>query len=630
MVDIEKGSTQKNITISYNIALSLVAITIIVIALTVHEIDPSNAENNIRFQKNLIFVLSTFVILILGTIAFAILRPLVNYISQTQKKALELNKLKSDFLANMSHEIRTPMNGIVGITELLLETNLDNNQQNYVHRLQNSADHLLGIINDILDFSKIEAGQMKIDPILFNLLTTIENIFEMLSPNANDKKLELLLDYSNITPRFITADPGRIRQVLLNLISNAIKFTDQGYIMVRVNIAPIDHEKKVHQLNVSVEDTGVGIPENKIPLLFEKFMQVESGSTRAQQGSGLGLAITKNLLKLMNGDISVTSTIGKGTIFSWHIPVSEVCYPKSVSNKYPRVTGKRVLFVDDLKQNILLLKEILIEDELECLFAENYEEALSILEYQYSIGSKIDVVVTDYMMPEKTGLDLISTIKSDERFSRIPTIILSSSDEPSLMKLFEQADIAACIIKPIKHKQMMDILEKVLHRDMREEKQNFITSAGKKIVSTQEYLENKILKDAKILLVEDNKVNMEIMTRILSILGCQVISAENGLIAIELVKKQQFDLIFMDCQMPEMDGFEAARNIANLKNNGLVASVPIVALTANALKEDRQRCLDSGMDDYLSKPVRKNLLEAMLLKWLRESQMRKTQQTNLT
>ncbi len=498
-----------------------------------------------------------------------------------------------------------------------LTIGLDGRQQNYVRTLQSSADHLLGLINDILDFSKLEAGQMKIDPIRFNLLSTIEDVFELVSTQAREKNLELLLHYSTSTPRFVTADPGRIRQVLLNLIGNAIKFTDQGYIMVHVDISK-DLDRKF-RLDIRVEDTGIGIPEDKVASLFEKFMQVESGSTRARQGTGLGLAISRNLIKLMGGDIIVTSKPGKGTTFSWYIPVSEAGDPEATIPKNIILEGKRILLVDDLAPNRILFKEVLTSSGLECLVAENYEEALSVLNYQFNINNKIDAIITDHIMPGKSGVELTRNLKKDEKFKNIPVLIFSCSEEHGLVKLFDDAGADACLIKPITRQHMLDTLAHVLDDNMHGKKHTIITSDISTSMSARKLLAgNSILQGSHILLVEDNKVNMEIMSKILSMFGCQVTVAENGLIAVEAVRTRSFDLIFMDCQMPEMDGFEAARIIVSLKAEGKIDPVPIVALTANALKEDRERCLESGMDDYLSKPVRKSSLEAILLKWLRE------------
>ncbi|HEU0117423.1 MAG TPA: ATP-binding protein, partial [Alphaproteobacteria bacterium] len=348
-----------------------------------------------------------FAIMMLGIANTLMLRPAMNYVMRAQQRLNELNQLKGDFLANMSHEIRTPMNGIFGMTELLRDSELNPRQHHYVKTLQNSADHLLGLINDILDFTKIGAGHMKLDPVRFDLRKTSEEVLELLSTRAREKNLELLLHYPPGTPHIIFADPGRIRQVLFNLIGNAIKFTDKGYVMLHIDLR---HEGKELDcqwwLRARIEDTGIGIPEDKVHMLFEKFMQVESGSTRARQGTGLGLAISRDLVHLMDGTISVESKPGKGTTFTWEIPISEASEPEASISHIGVLEGRRILIVDDLEPNRYLFKETLTAAGAECLLAENVGEALSLLDYEDHCGRKIDALMTDYLMPNKNGLQL--------------------------------------------------------------------------------------------------------------------------------------------------------------------------------------------------------------------------------
>jgi CheY-like chemotaxis protein len=474
------------------------------------------------------------------------------------------------------------------------------------------------LINDILDFSKLEAGQMKLDPIRFNLLSTVEDILELLASRAREKNLELLLRYQPGTPRFVVADPGRIRQVLFNLIGNAIKFTDTGYVLVHISLLPVKNTENQKWLSMRIEDTGIGIPENKIAALFEKFMQVESGSTRARQGTGLGLAICRNLVDLMKGNISVASTPGKGTVFSCTIPLDGADEPQMDVDHSSLLAGKRVLLVDDLAPNRLLYKETLSAAGIECLLAENVEEAISMLKYEEDTGRVIHAVVSDYIMPGATGIDLTLLIRSHPKLKHLPVVILSSAGERGLVKRFADVGVSACLAKPVARQQFFDTLCHIFQAVERGEKHTIITTESSVSLSVNRLLVRELpLYGTHILLAEDNRVNREITTEMLEGFGCKVSTAQTGVETVELARKERFDLIFMDCQMPVMDGFEATRHIVELKARGEIAPVPIIALTANAMKGDRERCLEEGMDDYLSKPMRKASLEAILLKWLR-------------
>jgi signal transduction histidine kinase/DNA-binding response OmpR family regulator/HPt (histidine-containing phosphotransfer) domain-containing protein len=571
-----------------------------------------------QFQNSTDLFLSAGKLLLL-VVSMVLLRNMLSETEQLQARLLELNQLKGDFLANMSHEIRTPMNGIVGAAELLTETELSERQRHYLHTVQTSADHLLNLINDILDFSKLEGGHMKLDPLRFNLQATLEDVLDILAPRAREKKIELLMRYVPGTPKFITADPARIRQILFNLIGNAVKFTLQGYVLVHVEILA-KHSSPDNRpwLRVQVEDTGIGIPENKIGALFEKFMQVETASTRAWQGTGLGLAISRNLIQLMGGNIEVESQPGKGTTFSWQIPLQALEAPEKTRIAYEAFKGLRVLLVDDLEPNRLLYGEALRETGMECLLAENAAEALSRLRYEINNHRKVDFILTDYMMPTTDGLVLTRQIKTDPVLKHIPVMVLSSGEGHGLIKRFAEAGAAAYIPKPVARQQLYDALFHLADRQLRGEHNSIITSEVSRTLSASRLLsKDQPLKGVEILLAEDNRVNAEMTSEMLEKFGCRVTVAENGQMAVEAARNNTFDLIFMDCQMPIMDGFEAAGHITALKAKGKMANVPIIALTANAMKGDRERCLSAGMDDYISKPVRKAHLESILLKWLR-------------
>ncbi|MBI1274328.1 MAG: response regulator [Alphaproteobacteria bacterium] len=564
--------------------------------------------------------LCILIMLLLVTVTMIVLQPTLTYIAWAQKQLIELNQLKGDFLANMSHEIRTPMNGIIGMTELLIESNLNQRQQHYVKTLQHSADHLLMLINDILDFSKLEAGQMRLDPVRFNLHATIEDVLDLLATKAREKRLEMLVRYVPGTPRFIMADPGRMRQILFNLVGNAVKFTDSGYVLVNVEMLPAGAAPdKRPWIRIRIEDTGIGIPEDKIAGLFEKFMQVESGSTRSRQGTGLGLAISRNLVQLMSGNITVSSTPGKGTVFAITIPLPDAGEPEQKLKCCETLEDIKVLLVDDLAPNRILYSEALTEAGMHCMIAENAEEALSRLHYEASNSHSVQLIVTDHVMPGTDGLALTRQIKASTAFKKIPVVVLSSSEEHGMLKRFSEAGAAAYLMKPTARQQLYDTLVHVMAQEKSGRPATIMTTETSTALEAERLLQQgRALEGMHLLLVEDNRVNLDITTEMLERFGCTVQTAENGEQAIEAVKSQPFDLIFMDCQMPVMDGFEAARHIVGLKATGKIAPVPIIALTANALKGDRERCLSAGMDDYLSKPVRKANLEATLLKWLRE------------
>jgi signal transduction histidine kinase/DNA-binding response OmpR family regulator len=562
--------------------------------------------HGLRYTVAILGLLSVCVLVV---VAVVVLKPAIAYIAQAQGKLNELNQLKSDFLANMSHEIRTPMNGIFGMAELLKESDIDERQQHYVRTLQSSADHLLGLINDILDFSKMEAGQMKLDPVRFNLHETIEEVMEVLSPRAREKNLELLLHYPPGTPRFILADPGRIRQVLFNLIGNAIKFTDKGYVITHVTILATSNKR--FRLGIRIEDTGIGIPEDKINSLFEKFMQVESGSTRARQGTGLGLAISRNLVRLMGGDISVESVPGKGTSFSWHIEITEATEPAQEIAHSALLVGKRVMLVDDLAPNRQVFKELLTAAGMDCLVAENVPEALSMLDYEYDSKRTIHAVITDDLMPGMVGTDFCAHIVTSARYSSVPVIVLSAARPEDVKKRLNGKGAKAYFAKPVSHQQILESLAHIF-----EGKAAPLVPMVPEKEAITPVSPGTAANGRQILLVEDNKVNLEIISEMLSQLGCSVTTAVNGRQALEKIRSQPFDMVFMDCQMPEMDGFEAAGHLRSLKDKNHIPDVPVIALTANALKGDRERCLQSGMNDYLSKPVQKAQLQAMIGKWL--------------
>lgn len=545
-------------------------------------------------------VIITFLEVSVGLLVAAslLLGPISAYFtaSRTRSRLSGYNRLRGDFLANLTHEIRTPINGIVGMSDLLLEYDRDPQHQHYARTLQSSAEHLLSLINDVLDFSKLEAGHMKLMPQNFNLLEMTEDVMNVMAARAHAKQVELLIDYSPDAPRQIVADPARLRQILFNLVGNAIKFTDAGYVLVRIRIKAA----KQPLLICEVEDTGAGIPENKIPELFKKYAQIENTSDKAKDGTGLGLAICRNLLHLMGGSISVRSSPGRGTVFTWQVPVT-VAGGVTAESHPALLKGKHILVMDDLAPNRDMYGQAIAAHGAHCLITENSEETLSCLAYELDCGRVPDFIVLDQQIPDGSGLDCARRIRTMPKMAEVPIAILTHGSRSSLMS--EMADLKniSTIAKPLFAQSLCTTIHAILN--------------GREPAAPVASPDQTVCYGLNVLLAEDNRVNAEISTELLQRYGCAVTLAENGMIALQLAQEQAFDLILMDCQMPVMDGFESAQRLRQMMKDGKIADTPIIALTANAADGDRDLCLAAGMADYLSKPVRRNDMEGMLRKW---------------
>ncbi len=578
-------------------------------------------------------------ILAFGAVGLWVFRPMERAIRRafdeteaSLAKAEAADRAKSEFLANMSHEIRTPMNGVLGMAELLDRTNLDARQKSFTEVIVKSGNALLTIINDILDFSKISAGQMVLDPSPFVLAEAVEDVATLVSARVAEKNLELIVRIDPNLPASVTGDVGRFRQIVTNLLGNAVKFTEHGHVLI--DVGGEVREGTAH-LEIRVADTGIGIPAAKLQSVFEKFAQVDGSSTRRHEGTGLGLAIAARLVDLMGGRIGVESEVGRGSVFwfSVPLPVHEAGVPAAPVPV--DVGGARVLVIDDNPVNRQILVEQLRGWRFDCAAAESGAVGLAVLDHAARIGAGVDCIILDYQMPGMNGSDVARAIAADSRISAIPVVMLTSVDQADFGRLVIDYGIAACLTKPARSSVLLGTMVSVIQKARSTVGAATFVRAPSPAAPAQLPIATRMppaMKPAEaaaaagpvdILIAEDNDVNQLVFAQILDGLGFTYRIAANGRTAVELHRTLRPKLILMDVSMPEMNGYEATDAIRAAEAvDG--TRTPIIGVTAHALKGDMEKCMEAGMDDYLSKPISPNRLGAKIAAWLTNTPLSRT------
>lgn len=555
-------------------------------------------------------------------------------LAEAMSTAEGAERAKSEFLANMSHEIRTPMNGVMGMAELLAATDLDVKQKMFADIILKSGASLLTIINDILDFSKIDAGQMELNPAPFNLAEAIEDVAALVSAKVAEKDLELIVRVDPALPQMLVGDVGRIRQVVTNLLGNAVKFTETGHIFINIegSVRKGDNADIVN-LKISIKDTGIGIPRDKCSEVFRKFNQADTSATRKHEGTGLGLSISSSLVKLMGGEIDVESDIGKGSTF-WFTTELPVHGETERKETVPvDITGSRVLVIDDNEVNRFILSEQLTAWKFDNAAASSGDEGLDVMRAVIGNGMQLDLVILDYQMPDLNGAEVLEIMRSDEALKNIPVVMLTSVDSIQVNQRLIKLGAEVNLTKPTRSSLLRDTIFHVIGNNLADTKAGRNNKPDVQPLTDKKTMPVEIMsnipipatddKQLDILVAEDNEVNQIVMRQILEDTGLYFEIVEDGRLAIESHYARKPRIILMDVSMPIMNGRDATIEIRKHEIANNLRHTPIIGVTAHALKGDLEACLDAGMDDYLSKPISPNQLLKKIEHWLQSNSEQK-------